>query len=105
MQTAGPAGPAGLSRRLVLAAIVLTTVVFAPGWLDPFGLPKVALLWVCAALALAALLASCALGRTSIAWPRLAIPAAVLLAVTGAATAFSIAPVQSFRGMHPCYNG
>ena len=94
-----------MARGSVLALLFLTPIVFWPGSLDEFGLPKAAILWVCGLVGAGALLVSHAQGGSRIPRLRLGLPAAFLLFACGMATVFSIAPVVSLWGFYARYNG
>ncbi|MDT7644629.1 MAG: hypothetical protein QOC75_1629, partial [Pseudonocardiales bacterium] len=94
-----------VARWSVLSALFLVPLVFYPGALDPFGLPKVALLWLCVFVAVGALLISRAPPRHRLPSWRTALPALSLLAAWVMATAVSVAPWVSLRGLHDRYNG
>ena len=94
-----------LARGSVVAVLFLTPIAFWPGSLDEFGRPKVAILWVCALVGLAALLVSVAQGHQTIPRLRLFRPAGVFLVVFAMATIFSITPNVSLWGFYARYNG
>ena len=94
-----------MARASVLALLFLTPIVFWPGSLDEFGLPKAAILWVCGLVGAAALLVSHAQGSARVPRLRLGLPAGFLLFACGMATIFSIAPVVSLWGFYARYNG
>ena len=94
-----------MARASVLGTLFLAPLVFYTGLLDAVGLPKIAVLWVGTLVGLAGVLISRANGGTRLPRLRLGGPALALLVVAALATAFSIAPLVSLRGMHSRYNG
>jgi O-antigen ligase len=105
MQAISERAPLMGARFALGAAFVGTVLVFETRTADPFGLPKLAVLWVTGLAALAGWVLACRARGRWMPWSRFATATVVLVGVTAVATAVSVAKADSLLGSYERYGG